>query len=93
MLTELRSDEYGIKESVTVMQPAQASYYMKESVFVPSALAKWLRRYECEGVIFMYECAMGLRDFPGYGCILLDDMGFGKTLQSVALFTPYLKHL
>lgn len=32
----------------------------------------------------MYEFAMGLRDFPGYGCILLDDMGFGKTLQSVA---------
>ena len=26
----------------------------------------------------MYECVMGLKDFPGAGCILADDMGLGK---------------
>lgn len=52
--------------------------YNKENVFVPPVLAKWLRPHQREGVSFMYECVMGLRDFSGAGCILADDMGLGK---------------
>ena len=52
--------------------------YAKESVFVPPVLAKWLRPHQREGVQFVYECVMGLKDFDGAGCILADDMGLGK---------------
>ncbi len=37
-------------------------------------MAKWLRPHQREGVQFMYECVMGLKGFPGAGCILADDM-------------------
>ena len=26
----------------------------------------------------MYDCVMGLKDFQGAGCILADDMGWGR---------------
>jgi len=91
MATETRADEYGIEESVTVLRPAPDAAYAKHSAFVPPILAKWLRPHQREGVAFMYECVMGLRDFKGAGCILADDMGLGKTLQSVALIYTLLK--
>jgi DNA repair and recombination RAD54-like protein len=50
-------------------------------ISVDNMLVKWLRPHQREGVKFMYECVMGLRDFDGCGCILADDMGLGKTLQ------------
>ncbi|PIK38731.1 putative DNA repair and recombination protein RAD54B [Apostichopus japonicus] len=37
------------------------------------------------GVVFMYECTMGMRGFSGNGVILADDMGLGKTLQCITL--------
>ena len=77
----MRADEYGIEEQVTVLRPAPAEAYSKENVFVPPVLAKWLRPHQREGVQFMYECVMGLRDFAGNGCILADDMGLGKSRQ------------
>jgi len=57
---------------------APLAMYAKESVFVPPVLAKWLRPHQREGVQFVYECVMGLKDFDGAGCILADDMGLGK---------------
>ena len=57
---------------------APIAAYAKESVFVPPVLAKWLRPHQREGVSFVYECVMGLKDFNGAGCILADDMGLGK---------------
>jgi hypothetical protein len=77
-VTEVRADEYGVEEKVTVLRPAPTEAYSKENVFVPPVLAKWLRPHQREGVQFMYECVMGLRDFAGNGCILADDMGLGK---------------
>ena len=64
---------------------APAEAYAKESAFVPPVLAKWLRPHQREGVQFMYECVMGMRDFNGNGCILADDMGLGKVRRNRAL--------
>jgi len=91
LMTVTRPDEYGIEETVTELLPAPASAYANESAFVPPVLAKWLRPHQREGVKFMYECVMGLKDFNGNGCILADDMGLGKTLQSVTLIWTMLR--
>jgi SNF2 family DNA or RNA helicase len=52
-----------------------------------------MRPHQREGVKFMYECVMGLRDIPGggRGCLLADEMGLGKTLQCLALIYTLLK--
>ncbi|TFY64805.1 hypothetical protein EVJ58_g2377 [Rhodofomes roseus] len=44
-----------------------------------------------EGVKFLYECVMGLRKHEGQGSILADEMGMGKTLQTIALCWTLLK--
>jgi hypothetical protein len=75
LVTELQADEYGIEQNVTVFKPAPIQKYSKHHVFVPPVLAKWLRPHQREGVQFMYECVMNLKDFGGNGCILADDMG------------------
>jgi DNA repair and recombination RAD54-like protein len=90
-VTEMRPDEYGVEEQVTVIRPAPAEAYARENVCVPPILAKFLRPHQREGVQFLYECVMGLKDFTGSGCILADDMGLGKTLQSVCLIYTLLK--
>jgi SNF2 family DNA or RNA helicase len=69
---ETRCDEYGIEEEVTVLKPAPIELYNKNSIFVPAPAAKWLRPHQREGVKFMYECVMGLKDYTGNGCILAD---------------------
>jgi SNF2 family DNA or RNA helicase len=90
-VVEERPDENGIMEKVSVIRPAPLTSYAKESVYCPAVLAKRLRPHQREGVQFMYECVMGLRDFEGKGVILADDMGLGKTLQSVTLIHTLLK--
>ena len=60
-------------------------------VVVDPLLAQHLRDHQREGVKFMYECVMGLRDFDGQGVILADEMGLGKTLQTIALLWTLLK--
>lgn len=76
LVTEMRPDEHGIDEEVTIVKSAPKEAYSKQDVFVPSVLAKWLRPHQREGVLFMYQCVMGLRNFKGNGCILAD----GKSL-------------
>lgn len=76
---------------MTVVQPAPLERYSQQDVFVPPVLAKWLRPHQREGVHFMYQCVMGLKDYKGQGVILADDMGLGKTLQSVTLIYTLLK--
>ena len=87
----MRPDEYGVDEEVRLIRPAPLTSYNKESVFVPPVLAKWLRPHQREGVFFMYQCVMGLKQHKGQGCILADDMGLGKTLQSVCLIYTLIK--
>ncbi|KAH8739644.1 DNA repair protein RAD54-like [Cryptosporidium ryanae] len=57
---------------------------------VDPMLTKWLREHQRQGVMFIFECLMGLRDFNGNGCILADDMGLGKTLQSITILWTLL---
>ena len=60
-------------------------------VVVDPILTKHLREHQREGVKFLYECVMGMRDFGGQGAILADEMGLGKTLQTIALLWTLLK--
>lgn len=69
---EKRADEYGVETEVTVLKPAPLHLYAKHDVFVPPVLAKWLRPHQREGVKFIYECVMGLKDYRGKGVILAD---------------------
>jgi DNA repair and recombination protein RAD54B len=54
-------------------------------------LGQHLREHQREGIKFLYECVMGMRDFNGQGAILADEMGLGKTLQTIALLWTLLK--
>ena len=56
-------------------------------------LARHLRPHQKEGVRFLYECVMGLKDFNGRGAILADEMGLGKTLTVIALIWTLLSTL
>jgi len=60
-------------------------------VVLDPVIDKLLRPHQREGVKFLYECVMGLRDFNGKGCILADDMGLGKTLTTIALLWTLLR--
>ncbi|KAJ7372116.1 DNA repair and recombination protein rad54b [Desmophyllum pertusum] len=54
-------------------------------VVVDPHVSQHLRPHQRDGVMFLYECVMGLRNFNGNGAILADDMGLGKTLQCISL--------
>lgn len=58
---------------------------------VDSMLSRYLREHQRQGVQFVFNCLMGLKDFNGNGCILADDMGLGKTLQSITVMWTLLK--
>ncbi|XP_033124667.1 DNA repair and recombination protein RAD54B-like [Anneissia japonica] len=60
-------------------------------VVVDPHLSKKLRPHQRQGVVFLYECVMGIRNGQGCGAILADDMGLGKTLQCITLIWTLLK--
>lgn len=60
-------------------------------VVLDPILSRRMRPHQKEGVMFLYECVMGLRKHEGQGCILADEMGLGKTLQTIALIWTLLK--
>ncbi|XP_028325918.1 DNA repair and recombination protein RAD54B [Gouania willdenowi] len=60
-------------------------------VVVDPYLTTHLRPHQREGLLFLYECVMGLRVVDRCGAILADEMGLGKTLQSVTLIWTLLK--
>lgn len=53
-------------------------------------IEKHLRPHQKEGVRFLYQCVMGIKDFNGQGAILADEMGLGKTLTVIALIWTLL---
>ncbi|OAE22692.1 hypothetical protein AXG93_2675s1260 [Marchantia polymorpha subsp. ruderalis] len=59
-------------------------------VIVDPYLSTKLRQHQREGVQFMYECVMGLKNSKFTGCLLADAMGLGKTLQVIALIWTLL---
>jgi DNA repair and recombination protein RAD54B len=60
-------------------------------VVVDPLLTAHLRKHQREGVAFMYECVMGMKNYQGEGAILADEMGLGKTLQTIALLWTLMK--
>ncbi|UKJ88204.1 recombinational repair protein [Theileria orientalis] len=60
------------------------------TIKVDSILSRFLRDHQRQGVQFIFDCLMGLKDFEGRGCILADDMGLGKTLQSITVMWTLL---
>lgn len=60
-------------------------------VVVDPAVGRHLRPHQVEGVKFLYECVLGMRDASCQGAILADEMGLGKTLQTIALVHTLLK--
>ncbi|KDQ21829.1 hypothetical protein BOTBODRAFT_169022 [Botryobasidium botryosum FD-172 SS1] len=60
-------------------------------VVIDPFIGRRLRPHQIEGVRFMYESVMGMRQHEGNGCILADEMGLGKTLQTITLLWTLLK--
>lgn len=65
--------------AIVMKRPVDA----KVDVVVDPLLSGRLRDHQREGVKFMYECVMGLRDYDGQGAILADEMGLGKQSSSL----------
>ncbi|XP_068083216.1 DNA repair and recombination protein RAD54B [Anabrus simplex] len=60
-------------------------------VEVDNSLVRILRPHQRLGIVFLYECIMGLRKMGFHGAILADEMGLGKTLQCITLVWTLLK--
>ncbi|PFH52000.1 hypothetical protein AMATHDRAFT_2489 [Amanita thiersii Skay4041] len=87
------------KDGAIVMKNPSADqaklHARRSSAIIPVVLdpflAKFMRPHQIEGVRFLYESVMGLRKHEGYGCILADTMGLGKSLQTIGLIWTLLK--
>ncbi|XP_050796676.1 DNA repair and recombination protein RAD54B isoform X4 [Gopherus flavomarginatus] len=60
-------------------------------VVVDPYLVNHLRSHQKEGIVFLYECAMGMRLSGRFGAILADEMGLGKTFQCISLVWTLLR--
>ncbi|KAF9178509.1 helicase [Haplosporangium sp. Z 11] len=60
-------------------------------VVIDPILGQHLRPHQKEGVRFLYECVMQMKNINGQGAILADEMGLGKTLQTIALLWTLIK--
>lgn len=76
-------------EGALVLDPGKEGQSV--AVVMDPYLAKHLRPHQREGVKFMYECVMGLKEPHMLGCILADEMGLGKTFQSICVLWTLLK--
>lgn len=63
----------------------------EQKVSVDFCLTAKLRKHQRYGIVFLYECLMGLRVPDYFGAILADEMGLGKTLQCITLIWTMLK--
>ncbi|KAG2465300.1 DNA repair and recombination protein RAD54B isoform X2 [Polypterus senegalus] len=60
-------------------------------VVVDPYLSSHLRQHQRDGIIFLYECMLGMRVSGRFGAILADEMGLGKTLQCISLIWTLLR--
>lgn len=63
----------------------------EQEISVDSCLVAKLREHQRHGIVFLYECLMGLKVPDYFGAILADEMGLGKTLQCITLIWTMLK--
>ncbi|KAG5312115.1 RA54B protein, partial [Acromyrmex insinuator] len=63
----------------------------EQEILVDSCLVAKLREHQRHGIVFLYECLMGLKVPNYFGAILADEMGLGKTLQCITLIWTMLK--
>ncbi|XP_020287308.1 DNA repair and recombination protein RAD54B-like isoform X2 [Pseudomyrmex gracilis] len=76
---------------VNLVRESQEDSEKEHEVSVDFCLATKLREHQRHGIVFLYECLMGLR-LPNYfGTILADEMGLGKTIQCITLIWTMLK--
>lgn len=78
-------------EGAIVMPRPKSSTKGIVDVVVDPLLSQYLRPHQKEGVKFLYECVMGMRNYQGRGAILADEMGLGKTLMTITLIWTLLK--
>ncbi|QPG74510.1 hypothetical protein FOA43_001840 [Brettanomyces nanus] len=80
-------------ENPLIMPRPPATNRSVRDVVVDPDLSGILRPHQRQGIVFLYECIMGYREFKGHGhgAILADDMGLGKTLQSIALIWTLIR--
>ena len=60
-------------------------------VVVDPIISSSLRPHQREGVQFLYESVMGMREPGMCGSIMADEMGLGKTFQTITLLWTLLK--
>jgi DNA repair and recombination protein RAD54B len=77
-------------EAIVLPPPKMPPDTKPIDVVLDPFIAKHLRPHQKEGVCFLYECIMGIKDFNGQGAILADEMGLGKTLTVIALIWTLL---
>lgn len=90
-LVSSSSDSEGEEEEENVpvrdshfVDPSTGEYVFSHNHRLPKALGDMLYSYQREGVGFIIS---RWHTKPCHGCLLADDMGMGKTLQSVAALT------
>jgi len=92
--------KYSIDGENALLMPRPSPEYCKlhnprnrpiVDVVVDPLLTSVLRPHQREGIVFLYECIMGMKNYNGNGCILADEMGLGKTIQTISLIWTLLK--
>ncbi|XP_018402156.1 PREDICTED: DNA repair and recombination protein RAD54B-like, partial [Cyphomyrmex costatus] len=89
---ELFVPEKSLEETVEELSKNKSK--TSTHAFMPllsSTKAAKLREHQRHGIVFLYECLMGLKVPNYFGAILADEMGLGKTLQCIALIWTMLK--
>lgn len=77
-------------DAVVLTRPKMPPGTKAIDVVVDPFISRHLRPHQKEGVGFLYECVMGIKDFGGTGAILADEMGLGKTLTVISLIWTLL---
>lgn len=81
-----------IMPSVNISRDCKKNMLQNEQeVSVDTCLVNVLRPHQRHGIVFLYECIMGLKVPNYFGAILADEMGLGKTLQCITIIWTLLK--
>lgn len=72
-------------DAIVLWKPKDLTSQNRIHIVIDPILGKLLRPHQIQGVQFLFDCVMGIRDKNRFGCILADDMGLGKTIQAITL--------